>query len=279
MIQKTIIILLVTFLCACNESVLYKNIEENEANMMTAVLLREGIDTQRVANPDGTYNIVISDGSYFPEAIDALSLRGFPRTKFESLCTIFKGEGMVSTPIEQKARYTCAKAQELSGSLTELDGISMARVHLVLSETDPITRKLKPASASIMIKYKPSMDVDTLIPKVKQLVSYAVEDLPYQNVSVMLSEEVGRNQDILSQAAKHTGTSSVSVQNASNLFPDEEDAIDTDKNQNMSFLYIIMATMTVGMVIIMYFMMRMKNKQFATQSHSLQNIDRQTVEF
>lgn len=279
MIQKTIIILLVTFLCACNESILYKNIEENEANMMTAVLLREGIDTQRVANPDGTYNIVISDGSYFPEAIDALSLRGFPRTKFESLCTIFKGEGMVSTPIEQKARYTCAKAQELSGSLTELDGISMARVHLVLSETDPITRKLKPASASIMIKYKPSMDVDTLIPKVKQLVSYAVEDLPYQNVSVMLSEEVGRNQDILSQAAKHTGTSSVSVQNASNLFPDEEDAIDTDKNQNMSFLYIIMATMTVGMVIIMYFMMRMKNKQFATQSHSLQNIDRQTVEF
>ena len=257
MVQKVAIIILLMFLSACNESILYKNIEENEANLMTSVLLREGIEAKRMENKDGTYNIVITDGSYFPEAIDALSLRGFPRVKFESLCTIFKGDGLVSTPIEQKARYTCAKEQELSGSLTELDGISMARVHLVLSETDPISRKVKPASASIMIKYKVGLDVDTLIPKVKQLVSYAVEDLPYQNVSVMLSEEVGRKEDMIAQGIKNAShNTEQSSDNVASLNQTEG----SNKNQNMLVLYIIMAIMTFGMGGIIFSMMRMKNQ-------------------
>ncbi len=278
-LQKIAIALLLTLLCACDESILYKNIEENEANLMTSVLLREGIDTTRMANADGTYNIVISDAGYFPEAIDALSLRGFPRAKFESLCTIFKGDSMVSTPIEQKARYTCAKAQELSGSLTELDGISMARVHLVLSETDPITRKLKPASASIMIKYKLGMDVDTIIPKIKQLVSYAVEDLPYQNVSVMLSEEVGRKEDKVAKAFAQKENTQAHSGNTAQSFIDEddEDAGNTGTNQNTSILYIIMAVMTFGMIIFVFFIIRMKTSQ--SQSTNLPHIRRSQTEF
>jgi type III secretion protein J len=275
-LQKIAMALLLTLLCACDESILYKNIEENEANLMTSVLLREGIDTKRMANTDGTYNIVISDASYFPEAIDALSLRGFPRAKFESLCTIFKGDSMVSTPIEQKARYTCAKAQELSGSLTELDGISMARVHLVLSETDPITRKLKPASASIMIKYKLGMDVDTIIPKIKQLVSYAVEDLPYQNVSVMLSEEVGRKEDKVAKAFAEKQSTKTQTHNTAESFIDEDDE-NTGENQNNSILYIIMAIMTFGMIILVFFIIRMKTSQ--SQPTNLPNIRRSQTEF
>ncbi|MFT6071998.1 MAG: type III secretion system YscJ/HrcJ family lipoprotein [Alphaproteobacteria bacterium] len=245
-------------LSACDEAILYKNVEENDANLMTSVLIREGMDATRMANKDGTYNIVIQDGSYFPEAIDALSLRGFPRMKFENLCTIFKGDGMVSTPVEQKARYTCAKAQELSGSLTELDGISMARVHLVLSETDPISRKVKSASASVMIKYKTGMDIDTLIPKVKQLISYAVEELPYQNVSVMLSEEVGRKEAMIAQAFQRPNAEQSQPEETPNLFPNDNNS----KSHNMIILYIIMAIMTIGMIIIIFFMLRIKNQQY-----------------
>jgi type III secretion protein J len=257
-IQKICILTCVIVLSACDEAILYKNVEENDANLMTSVLIREGMDATRMANKDGTYNIVIQDGSYFPEAIDALSLRGFPRMKFENLCTIFKGDGMVSTPVEQKARYTCAKAQELSGSLTELDGISMARVHLVLSETDPISRKVKSASASVMIKYKTGMDIDTLIPKVKQLISYAVEELPYQNVSVMLSEEVGRKEAMIAQAFQRPNAEQSQPEETPNLFPNDNNS----KSHNMIILYIIMAIMTIGMIIIIFFMLRIKNQQY-----------------
>jgi type III secretion system YscJ/HrcJ family lipoprotein len=259
--RQILIIVCVILLSACDEATLYKNIAENEVNLMTSVLLREGIEASRIENKDGTYNLVIKDSAYFSEAIDALSLRGFPRTKFESLCTIFKGEGMVSTPLEQKARYSCAKAQELSGSLTELDGISMARVHLVLSETDPISRKVKPASASVMIKYKPSMDINVLTPKVKQLISYAVEDLPYQNVSVMLSEEMGRKEIMVSQALNNFNKNNEELSEAKqvpNLFPNE----DNTQNSNMMILYIALFILMIGMLIIAFFMFRIKSQQY-----------------
>lgn len=244
-------------LAACEEYVLYKNIEENEANMMASVLLRSGIEASRTPNQDDTYNIIIHDEALFPEAIDALSLRGFPRTKFENLCTIFKGDGMVSTPVEQKARYTCAKAQELSGSLTELDGVTMARVHLVLSETDPISRKVKPASASVMIKYKPGMDIDTLIPKVKQLISYAVEELPYQNVAVMLSEEASRKEEMIIQSLntqKQNKQEELKIQEIQEA-PEEYE----QEGSNMVILYVIMCLVTISMVVLIFFMLRIKS--------------------
>lgn len=274
-LQKIILGLCFFVLCACEEVVIYKNIVEVEANLMTATLMQENISVQRTANKDGTYNIVITDATEFAKAVNILSMRGLPRAKFDSLCTIFKGDGMVSTPVEQKARYTCAKSQELSGSLTELDGISAARVHLVLSETDPISRKVKPASASVMIRYKAGVDVDALVPRIKQLISYGVEELPYQNVSVMLSEEMGHKQEMVMQNAQHKA-------NMQNMLGQTENATDSslsDKNinlfaqdsgtngntmnttgTNMLVLYILMGMVVIGMAVILYFMMQMKNK-------------------
>ncbi len=193
--KVTLGLLVAIALTACTEQMtLYKSLVEKEVNLMTAVLLKSGLEAVREENKDGTYNLVIKDARYFPEAMDILSRRGFPREKFDNLCTIFKGEGMVSTPLELRARYTCAKSQELAGSLMQLDGVINGRVHLVLAETDAITRKMKPASASVIIKHKSGMDISTLIPKVKQLVSFGVESLPYQNVSIMLTEETEEEQ-------------------------------------------------------------------------------------
>jgi type III secretion system YscJ/HrcJ family lipoprotein len=275
-LKKVFLVLCFVFLCACEEVVLYKNIEENEANLMTATLMKENVPVERIGNKDGTYNIIITDNSEFSRAISILSMRGLPKAKFESLCTIFKGDGMVSTPVEQKARYTCAKSQELSGSLNELDGVSAARVHLVLAETDPISRKVKPASASIMIKYKAGMDVDALVPRIKQLVSYGVEELPYQNVSVMLSEELGHKEEALitdsdnkAYAQNALNESSHKTNENVNLFETPADnnnsIINTDTASdapsNMLFLYVLMGVMAVGMTIVIYVMMQIQNKK------------------
>ena len=276
LLKKIIIGLCVLCVCACEEaSILYKNIEETEANLMTSVLLREGVEATRMPNTDGTYNIAINDASYFSEAIEILSMRGFPRMKFENLCTIFKGDSMVSTPVEQKARYTCAKSQELSGSLTELDGVSMARVHLVLSETDPISRKVKPASASIMIKYKAGMDVDTLIPKIKQLVSYGVEELPYQNVSVMLSEELGQKENMIAQAL-HKSENNMGGQMMTESVTMQED---TEKSPNMLLLYILMGIIAVGMTVIIFLILHFKNQQFNNKFANPNNPENLPMEF
>lgn len=210
-LKKIIIVGSLFLLTACNEMTLFTNLEEEEANLMLAVLLKENLAAERIADAHGeAYNLIIKDADYFPEAIEALSMHGYPRKKFENLCTTFKGDGMVSTPLEQKARYTCAKSQELAGALMSIDGIVMAQVNLVMSETDPISRKVKPASASVFIKYKSEMDVSSLIPKVKKMIAFGVESLPYQNVEVFANPtgkqrefvEVARGSDEAREEAK-----------------------------------------------------------------------------
>ena len=262
-IRRYFIFVALIFLSACNEMTLYKNLEEKEANLMTAVLLRENIDTQRMLNPDGTYDLILSDKTYFPEAMDVLSMRGFPRKTYDSLCTIFTGEGMVSTPLEQRARYTCAKAQELSGSLMELDGIIMARVHLVLSETDAISRKVKPASASVMIKYKEGMDVDTLIPRIKQMVSFGVESLPYQNVSVMLSEE--KMSQEMNNATVGIKLSEEEIANNTINPSVKHNPFEAPPSSNM-FLYLFMGVMFIVMVAFGVFIMRVTAAATASET-------------
>ena len=85
-VKKIGVIISLLFLTACNEMTLFTKIEEQEANLMLAVLLRENLPASRMVNPDGSYNLVLTDGDYFPEAIEALSMRGYPRQKFENLC-------------------------------------------------------------------------------------------------------------------------------------------------------------------------------------------------
>lgn len=274
-IKRYFILIAVILLSACNEMTLYKNLEEKEANLMTAVLLRENIDTQRMLNPDGTYDLILTDKTYFPEAMDVLAMRGFPRKTYDSLCTIFKGEGMVSTPLEQRARYTCAKAQELSGSLMELDGIIMARVHLVLSETDAISRKVKPASASVMIKYKEGMDVDTLIPRIKQMVSFGVESLPYQNVSVMLSEEKVNQENNIHAVGVKLSEEEI-AENKSNPSV-KHNPFEVAPSSNM-FLYLFMGIMFIVMVAFGVFIMRVTTAS-ATSGTTIDNPENLPTEF
>lgn len=245
-------------MAACNEIDLFTNLEEKEANLMLAVLLREGIAAERIKNPDATYNIQIKDKAYFAEAMTALTIRGYPKQKFENLCTTFKGEGMVSTPLEQKARYNCAKSQELTSHLMKIDGIIYAGVSLELSETDPISRKIKPAKASIVLKYKAGMDIDNLIPKVKQLVAFSVAHMHYDDVMVTpMSETGGTQNDVY---VKPTDAELAST--TPNLIGDK----DPFQRENSNFLiYVFLAILCAIMVGFMVFILRMRKTKLLSE--------------
>jgi type III secretion protein J len=58
-------------------------------------------------------------------------------------------------------------------------------VTLVVPERHPLSDKVQPSSASVMIKHRPGLDVESLLPKVRALVVNSVEGLPYESVSVV----------------------------------------------------------------------------------------------
>ena len=79
-----------------------------------------------------------------------------------------------------------ALSQELSRTVSEIDGVLSARVHLVLPENDPLRQQLVPSSASVFIRHRSDAAVGNLVPQVKMLVANGVAGLSYDKVSVIL---------------------------------------------------------------------------------------------
>jgi type III secretion protein J len=110
---------------------------------------------------------------------------GLPREDFDSLGKVFKREGFVSTPLEERSRLLHALSQELSRTVSSIDGVLLARVALVLPAKHPLEDKVVPSSASVLIKVRPGLDVEALVPKIRALVVNSVEGLPYDSVTVV----------------------------------------------------------------------------------------------
>jgi type III secretion protein J len=99
---------------------------------------------------------------------------------------VFKKDGLVSSPMQERAQMIFALSQELSRTVSEIDGVLSARVHLVLPENDPLRQQLVPSSASVFIRHRSNTPVGTLVPQVKMLVANGVAGLSYDKVSVVL---------------------------------------------------------------------------------------------
>src|SRR4029078_13117125 len=99
---------------------------------------------------------------------------------------VFKKDGLVSSPMQERAQMIFALSQELSRTVSEIDGVLSARVRLVLRENDPLRQQLVPSSASVFIRHRGNMPVGNLVPQVKMLVANGVTGLSYDKVSVVL---------------------------------------------------------------------------------------------
>ena len=181
---RALVLLAALLLSAC-ETELYNNLDQRQANEIVATLQQRGIPAQRVAVKGGTYTVVVDKGR-FAESITILKDAGLPRQEFQTMGQVFKKDGLVSSPTQERAQMIFALSQELSRTVSEIDGVLSARVHLVLPENDPLRQQLVPSSASVFIRHRSNAPVGNLVPQVKMLVANGVAGLAYDKVSVIL---------------------------------------------------------------------------------------------
>ena len=175
--RAVIVPLFVSLLSSCGEKEieLLTQLDERNANLVVAALLSQGIQAKKIPG-DEDFSILISEKK-MAESVEILSAKGLPNLNRQTLGDIFKKEGMISTPLEERARYIYALSQELEYTLSTIDHVMLVRVHIVLPERIAPGQPIQPASAAVFIKHKAALDPDTVEKKVRRLVAASVPSL------------------------------------------------------------------------------------------------------
>ena len=171
-------------LAGCRVEV-YDNLSQRDANEITALLLSSAIDAQRIEGKDGTFAVEVPE-SDFAAAVQLIAGSGLPRQQFHSMVDVFENDRLIASPSEERARLGYAISQELSQTVSDIDGVVAARVHLATPALDPLGRRVGKSSASVAIHHEDALETEGLVPRIKLLVSHAVDDLEYDDVLVAL---------------------------------------------------------------------------------------------
>lgn len=178
--------LMLLALAGCKTDI-YTDLSEREANAMLKALLTEGIEAEKTAIGDALFSVTVSN-SDMQQALAILDAQGLPTGSRDSIGQVFAKSGIVSSPFEERVRYIYALGEEVGQTLQQIDGVMVARVHLVMPEEPELGQELQPSSAAVFIKQLPGYDLDFLMPQVRRLVEASIEGLEYENVAVVLVE-------------------------------------------------------------------------------------------
>ena len=181
---RFLLVSLLLLLAGCKVE-MYSGLSEDQANQMLSTLLRRGIQAEKTAAGKAGYTLSVED-SQLVQALQVLKEHSLPRESFKNLGEVFGGDGMISSSTEVQARMAYALSQELADTLSRIDGVLTARVHVVLGVNDKVNNITVNPSAAVFLRHSPDSPVVNLVPEIRELVAGAVASLKYDDVSVML---------------------------------------------------------------------------------------------
>jgi type III secretion protein J len=147
-------------------------------------------------------------------ATDVMRAAGLPRRSLSGLGQVFKKEGMISTPLEERVRYIHGLSAELEFTLQQFDRVVAARVHVVLPERVAPGEPIQPSSAAVFVKYVPPLDEDMIIPRIRNLVAASIPGLSGDDTRAKVSVVLAPS-DLVAPAVEWTDVGPFRVMAAS----------------------------------------------------------------
>lgn len=184
--------LFLLLLCAtgCQERIQHA-LDERQANELQRVLIERGLDARKVpeTGKKPTWAIEVRE-EQSSDAVRILAELGLPRPVEEEGCDVFGGGGLVRTPVEEQLCRVRVMEQGLEKTLQTVEGVHLARVHLVVPPPPRPGQPPVPAKASALLRAAPghaealkgSREV------LRALLAGGVEGLSPEAVSLMVDE-------------------------------------------------------------------------------------------
>lgn len=180
-------------LAACGARVdLMGSIPEDEANDVLAALLKENISAEKTAGKEGMVGVRVN-ADQVGRALEVLRDNGLPRERFAGMGQVFKKEGLISSPLEERARYIYALSQELGNTISKIDGVLAARVHVVLPERGAVGEAGTPSTSAVFIKHQEGYNLEIIQPQIRRLVTNSIPGLSADRVSVIFVASQNRS--------------------------------------------------------------------------------------
>ena len=191
------ILTFILLLCSCDETVvLFNSLDEQQANPIMAILQENHLACQKSAGEENTWKLMVKQRD-FAKAVEICQQHGLPQQIYHGVGDVFKKTGMVSSPTEERIRFMDALAQDLSRTISEIDGVISARVHIVLPNNDPFAKNALPSSAAVAIRHRSDSDLEDHIPEIKNLVMNAIEGVDYDKITVTLFKVIVAPKDAI----------------------------------------------------------------------------------
>jgi type III secretion protein J len=184
--QSAVALAILLLLSGCKIE-LYSQLTEGQGNEILALLLSHQIPATKVQVKNNLVSIQV-DESDVVSAVEILNRSGLPREEFDTLGDVFQQKGLISSPLDERVRYSYGLSQSISDTLSQIDGVLTSRVHVVLPVKGSSDERQEPASASVLIRYRAGSSLEDDVPKIKDIVQNSVPGLAYERVSVALFE-------------------------------------------------------------------------------------------
>lgn len=179
-----------------SQKTIVNGLDEREANEILVLLASKNINAYKLREKsEGAGGVkevlwdITVDTDSSNEAMSVLNAAGLPRRRGQSLLQLFSAGGLVPSDLQEKIRYQAGLADQIANTIRKIDGIVDADVQLSFPEEDPLNpNKLKgQVTASVYVKHTGVLDDPNshLITKIKRLVSSSVNNLPFDNVTVI----------------------------------------------------------------------------------------------
>lgn len=181
-------------LAGCQSEILH-GLSESEANDVVVMLERNHISAHKDKEEGGreiTWKISVPK-AHTANSMFLLKENELPRPKSAGL-EIFNRGSLIPTATEERAMFLQALSGELARTLSSIDGVLDARVHINIPQQDDLADKTNrpEPSAAVLIKYRAEVTPEKKRPpppiaeeQVQSLVARTIQDLKPANVSVV----------------------------------------------------------------------------------------------